>query len=39
VIAGASKPEQIVANSRSIGWVLDEDELAEIDRIVADGAG
>ena len=35
VIAGASKPEQVEANSRLLGWVLTDEERAEVDRIVA----
>jgi aryl-alcohol dehydrogenase-like predicted oxidoreductase len=34
VIAGATRPEQISANVGSVGWALDEDELAEIDRLL-----
>jgi aryl-alcohol dehydrogenase-like predicted oxidoreductase len=37
VIAGATKPEQIEANVRAVGWALTPDELAEIDRITAAG--
>jgi aryl-alcohol dehydrogenase-like predicted oxidoreductase len=33
IIAGATKPEQVEANARAIGWELTADELAEIDRI------
>ena len=35
VIAGATKPEQVEQNVRSINWKLTPDELAEIDRITA----
>lgn len=35
VIAGATKPEQILANVAASGWALTSDELAEIDRITA----
>ena len=34
VIAGATKPEQVATNSASAGWVLTEDELAEIGAIL-----
>ncbi len=33
VIAGATKPEQVEANSKAGNWKLSPDELAEIDRI------
>ncbi len=33
IIAGATKPEQLEANVRAVGWVLTADELLEIDRI------
>ncbi|HEY6880098.1 MAG TPA: aldo/keto reductase [Polyangiales bacterium] len=33
VIAGATRAEQIYANAGAIGWQLDREELAEIDRI------
>ena len=33
VIAGATKPEQIEANVKAIGWKMTAEELAEIDRI------
>jgi aryl-alcohol dehydrogenase-like predicted oxidoreductase len=33
VIAGATKPEQVVANVAAIGWKPSEDDLAELDRI------
>ena len=33
VIAGATKPEQLEANVRAVGWSLTADELAEIDKI------
>lgn len=35
VIAGATKPEQGATNAASAGWVLTEDELAEISAILA----
>jgi aryl-alcohol dehydrogenase-like predicted oxidoreductase len=33
VIAGATKPEQIEANAKAADWVLNAEELAEVDRI------
>ncbi len=33
VIAGATKPEQVEANSKAGNWILSPDELSEIDRI------
>ncbi len=33
VIAGATKPEQVVANVKGADWRLSEDDLKEIDRI------
>ncbi len=39
VIAGATKPEQVVANARSLDWELTSDELKEIDEIVATEGG
>ena len=36
VIAGATKPEQVVANTRSLEWKLSAEELIEIDSIVLD---
>jgi aryl-alcohol dehydrogenase-like predicted oxidoreductase len=35
VIAGATKPEQLAANVRAVGWAFTPDELAEVDRITA----
>jgi aryl-alcohol dehydrogenase-like predicted oxidoreductase len=35
VIAGATKPEQVEANVRAVGWTLTADELAEIDQLTA----
>lgn len=34
VIAGATRPEQIVANAKSAAWTLTPDELAEANRII-----
>lgn len=36
VIAGATKPEQIQKNASAADWHLTEDDLKEIDRILAD---
>lgn len=33
VIAGATKPEQMEANAKAAEWVLNAEELAEVDRI------
>jgi aryl-alcohol dehydrogenase-like predicted oxidoreductase len=33
VIAGATKPEQIEANIRAVGWKLSAEEMAEFDRL------
>jgi aryl-alcohol dehydrogenase-like predicted oxidoreductase len=35
VIAGATRPEQIVANVKAVSWQLTPEERAEIDRITA----
>jgi aryl-alcohol dehydrogenase-like predicted oxidoreductase len=35
VIAGATRPEQVVQNVKAGSWALTEDDLAEIDRITA----
>ena len=37
VIAGATSPEQVRANAAAAGWHLTAADLAEIDRILADG--
>src|SRR5260370_19516551 len=34
VIAGATKPEQVVANAAAVAWVPTAEELAEIDALV-----
>jgi len=39
VIAGATKPEQVVANERSLDWKLSTEELKEIDEIVKSEGG
>ena len=33
VIAGATSPEQVRANTRAVGWRLSADELREVDRL------
>jgi aryl-alcohol dehydrogenase-like predicted oxidoreductase len=33
VIAGATKPEQIEANVKAVGWKLSADEIAEVDKL------
>ena len=35
VIAGATKPEQVEANVRAVGWKLSAEEIAEVDRLAA----
>ncbi|HSU13086.1 aldo/keto reductase [Longimicrobium sp.] len=35
VIAGATRPEQVHGNARAAGWTLSDEELAEVDRILA----
>ena len=35
IIAGATRPEQVEANAKSVGWKLTPAEIAEIDRITA----
>jgi aryl-alcohol dehydrogenase-like predicted oxidoreductase len=35
IIAGASKPEQVAANVAAAGWTLGDDDLAEIDAVLA----
>jgi aryl-alcohol dehydrogenase-like predicted oxidoreductase len=35
VIAGATKPEQVSANSKTAGWTLSPDEMTEIDSILS----
>jgi aryl-alcohol dehydrogenase-like predicted oxidoreductase len=34
VIAGATKPEQVVANARAAGWELTDDEVREVDALI-----
>jgi aryl-alcohol dehydrogenase-like predicted oxidoreductase len=34
VIAGATRPEQVEQNVAAAGWVLSQDDLAEIDRVL-----
>lgn len=35
IIAGATRPEQVEANAKSVGWKLTPAEIAEVDRITA----
>jgi aryl-alcohol dehydrogenase-like predicted oxidoreductase len=35
IIAGATRPEQVEANAKSVGWKLSAEEMAEVDRITA----
>ena len=35
VIAGATKPEQVEANVRAVGWALTDEDMEEIDRLSA----
>jgi aryl-alcohol dehydrogenase-like predicted oxidoreductase len=35
VIAGATRPEQLEANLRAVGWALTTEEIAEVDRLAA----
>jgi aryl-alcohol dehydrogenase-like predicted oxidoreductase len=35
IIAGATRPEQIEANVRAVGWKLTAEEVAEVDRLAA----
>ena len=37
MIAGATKPEQVEANIKAVGWKLSAADLAELDRITAPG--
>lgn len=39
VIAGATKPEQVVANAAAAEWRLGPAELAEIDTVIAASKG
>ena len=34
VIAGATKPEQVTANSGAAGWTLTDDDLRAIDAVI-----
>ena len=38
VIAGATKPAQVRANVEAAGWTLTEDDLAEVDALLAQPA-
>jgi aryl-alcohol dehydrogenase-like predicted oxidoreductase len=35
IITGATKPEQVEVNARSVGWKLTEEEMSEVDRLTA----
>jgi aryl-alcohol dehydrogenase-like predicted oxidoreductase len=35
VIAGATRPEQVEANVRAVGWKLSAEDIAEVDRLAA----
>ena len=35
VIAGATRPDQVVANAKSADWALTPDEIDQVDAIVA----
>ena len=37
VIAGATRPEQIEANVKAVGWMLSAEELTEVDRLTQKG--
>jgi aryl-alcohol dehydrogenase-like predicted oxidoreductase len=37
VIAGATSPEQLLQNAVAADWILNEHELADIDRLLSDG--
>lgn len=37
IITGATRPEQIEANVKAVGWKLNAEEMAEIDRITRSG--
>jgi aryl-alcohol dehydrogenase-like predicted oxidoreductase len=39
VIAGATSPEQVRQNAAALGWKLDIDEIAEVDRITSRSNG
>jgi aryl-alcohol dehydrogenase-like predicted oxidoreductase len=39
VIAGATKPEQVAANASAAQWQLHDDDLDEIDRVIAAAKG
>jgi aryl-alcohol dehydrogenase-like predicted oxidoreductase len=34
VIAGATKPEQVVGNAKAAGWALSGEEMTEIDSLL-----
>lgn len=35
IIAGATRPEQVAANARSVSWKLTAEDVAEVDRLTA----
>lgn len=35
IITGATRPEQVESNARSVGWKLSAEEMAEVDRMTA----
>ena len=37
VIAGTTRPEQVVANARAVEWTLSAAEMAEVDALLGDG--
>ena len=37
IIAGATRPEQVEANVKAVGWALTPEDLAEIDRLSLNG--
>jgi aryl-alcohol dehydrogenase-like predicted oxidoreductase len=39
VIAGATKPEQVVANAAAAEWQLTAADVAEIDAVIAESKG
>ena len=39
IIAGARRPEQVTANANAAEWKLTPEELAEIDRVLAESSG
>ena len=37
VIAGATKPGQVTSNAATVGWLLSDEEMSEIDTILSGG--